>query len=142
MNWWRDYREAISVKQGNRSALWMWAFGSVALVVLVLAFMPTVPQLPTTGWDKANHLLAFAVLAWLGSHAYPQRLASVLSGLLAYGALIEILQSFTSYRFADWHDLLADGVGLLLGWLFTRMQQRKSGQEEKSGGVISGRTED
>ena len=130
------------MKQGKRTALWVWAFGSVVLVVLVLALMPTVPHLPTTGWDKTNHLLAFAVLAWLGCHAYPQRMVSVLSGLLAYGALIEILQSFTSYRFADWHDLLADGVGLMVGWLFTRMQQRKSGQEEKSGGVISGRTED
>ncbi|MEQ1838617.1 MAG: VanZ family protein [Candidatus Nitrotoga sp.] len=124
MNWWSNYREAISVKQGNRSALWIWVFGSVALVVLALALMPIAVHMPTTGWDKANHLLAFAVLAWLGCHAYPQRMASVLLGLLAYGALIEILQSFTSYRFADWHDLLADGLGLLLGWLLTRMQRR------------------
>ena len=129
MNWWSDYREAINVKQGNRTALWRWAFGTVALVVLVLALMPPVPHMPTTGWDKASHLLAFAVLAWLGCHAYPQRMASVLSGLLAYGALIEILQSFTSYRSADWHDLLADGLGLLLGWLLTRMQHRKRGQD-------------
>jgi VanZ family protein len=127
MNWWSNYREAISVKHGNRSALWIWAFGSVALVVLVLALMPPVPHMPTTGWDKANHLRAFAVLAWLGSHAYPQRLASVMSGLLAYGALIEILQSFTTFRSADWHDLLADGLGLLPVWLFMRMQQRKEG---------------
>ena len=118
------------MKQGNWTALWLWVFGSVASVVLVLALMPLVPHMPTTGWDKANHLLAFAVLAWLGYRAYPQRMASVLSGLLAYGALIEILQSFTSYRSADWHDLLADGLGLLLGWLLTRMQQRKRGQEE------------
>lgn len=118
------------MKQGNWTTLWRWAFGSVALVVLVLALMPPVPHMPTTGWDKANHLLAFAVLAWLGIHAYPQRMASVLSGLLAYGVLIEILQSFTTYRSADWHDLLADGLGLLLGWLLTRMQRRKKGQEE------------
>ena len=118
------------MKQGNRTALWIWAFGSVALVVLVLALMSPVPHMPTTGWDKANHLLAFAVLAWLGCCAYTQRLALVLSGLLAYGALIEILQSFTSYRFADWHDLSADGLGLVLGWLLTRMQRRKRGQEE------------
>ena len=123
MNWWSNYREAISVKYGNRTA-WIWMFGSVALVVLVLALMPPVPYMPTTVWDKANHLLAFAVLAWLGCHAYPQRLASVLSGLLVCGALIEILQSFTTFRSTDWHDLLADGLGLLLGWLLTRMQLR------------------
>ena len=110
------------MEYGNRAALWIWAFGSVVLVVLVLALMPTVPHLPTTGWDKTNHLLAFAVLAWLGCHAYPQRMVSVLSGLLAYGALIEILQSFTTFRSADWHDFLADGLGLVLGWLLTHMQ--------------------
>ena len=120
------------MKQVNQSALstlWIGAFGSVALAVLVLSLMPTVPHMPSTGWDKANHLLAFAVLAWLGSQAYPLRVASVLIGLLAYGALIEILQSFTTYRFADWHDLLADGLGLLVGWLITLTQQRYRGQE-------------
>lgn len=60
MNWWRDYREAINVKHGDRAVLWIWAFGIVALAVLVLALMPTVPHMPTTGWDKTNHLLAFA----------------------------------------------------------------------------------
>ena len=37
-------------------------------------------------------------------------------GILAYGGLIEVLQSFTGYRFAEWNDLLADAMGLLLGW--------------------------
>lgn len=78
--------------------------------------------MPATGWDKTNHLLAFTVLAWLGCESFPQRTPSLLFGLLAYGALIEILQSFTPYRIAEWHDLLADGLGLLLGWLAVRLQ--------------------
>lgn len=39
----------------------------------------------------------------------------MLLGLLAYGGLIEVLQSFTPDRMAEWGDLLADGVGLLIG---------------------------
>ena len=117
------------MKQVTPPTLWIGAFCSVALAVLVLSLMPTVPHMPSTGWDKANHLLAFAVLAWLGSQAYPLRTSSVLLGLLAYGALIEVFQSFTTYRFADWHDFLADGLGLLLGWLITLTQQRYRGQE-------------
>jgi len=46
--------------------------------------------------------------------------------LRAYGALIEILQSFTTFRSADWHDLLADGLGLLLGWLITRSGEKRT----------------
>jgi VanZ family protein len=37
--------------------------------------------------------------------------------LLAYGALIEVLQSFTPTRSAEWADLLADSAGIALGLL-------------------------
>ena len=97
------------------AARWRWVFWACALAVLVLALMPIVPHMPSTGWDKSNHLLAFAALAVLGLWAYPGRMAVLLLGLLAYGGLIEVLQSFTPDRFAEWADLLADAVGLLVG---------------------------
>ena len=75
----------------------------------------------TSGWDKSNHFLAFAVMAWLGCKAFPQRVATILLSLLAYGALIEILQSFTPTRSAEWLDLFADSLGILVGWALIRM---------------------
>jgi VanZ family protein len=45
----------------------------------------------------------------------------VLAALLAYGGLIEILQSLTPYRSAEWADLLADGLGLAIGLLVARV---------------------
>ena len=86
------------------------------LAVLVLALMPTNVPIPSTGWDKANHLLAFSVMALLGMRAFPGRKTAVFAGLLAYGILIEVLQSFTPSRSADWHDVVADAAGLALGW--------------------------
>ena len=83
--------------------------------VMVLSLMPTSVPLPTTGWDKSNHFFAFLVLGWLGMRAFPGRTVAVLVGLWAYGGLIEVLQSFTPSRVAEWGDLLADGLGLLLG---------------------------
>jgi hypothetical protein len=97
-----------------------WAFWACVAAVLVLALAKPGHYLPTTGWDKANHALAFAVLALLGALAYPGRLARVLIALLAYGALIEVLQSLTRYRSGEWLDLLADAVGLLLAWPLAR----------------------
>jgi VanZ family protein len=98
------------------------------LVVMALALMPSEVRMPSTGWDKSDHLLAFFVIALLGGGvAYPGRTALVLTGLLAYAALIEVLQSFTSHRFAERGDLLADVVGLLLGWMvlqLVRMQAK------------------
>ena len=102
---------------------WRLAFGFCVLAVLVLALMPTDVPMPSMGWDKSNHLLAFSVMALLGRRAYPGRTMALLAGLLAYGALIEVLQSFTPNRSADWQDLVADAVGLALGWGAGRLAQ-------------------
>jgi len=101
--------------------VWIPPFFACALTVLVIALMPAPQPLIPTGWDKSNHLLAFAVMAVLGCKAFPQRLDNMLLGLLAYGALIEILQSFTPTRSGEFVDLLADSFGILLGWIAVRL---------------------
>ncbi|RYF70049.1 MAG: VanZ family protein [Comamonadaceae bacterium] len=85
------------------------------LALMVLSLMPASVSLPSTGWDKSNHMLGFAVLAVLGHFAWPGRRCPMLLGLLAYGGLIEVLQSFTPDRLAEFGDLVADGAGLLVG---------------------------
>lgn len=102
--------------QARASAVWRWTFWACLLAVLVLSLIPAPPKSLSTGWDKGNHLLAFAVSCVLGQVAYPGRRSVVLMGLVAYGALIEVLQSFTPQRQAEWVDWLADGLGILLGW--------------------------
>jgi VanZ family protein len=120
---WSKLPPTISVKYGCRSAGWVWAFGATALLVLVLSLLPTVPNMPTTGWDKANHFLPFAALSWPGCQAFPWSTATVLLGLLAYGAVIEVLKSLTPYRFAELNDVWADGLGVMAGWLCSQLQQ-------------------
>lgn len=105
----------------RRGVFWL-----VALVVLGLALLPVSPHLPTTGWDKVNHAMAFAVLAVLGQWSYPRGAAAVLLSLLAYGGLIEALQALTPHRSAEWGDLLADGIGLALAWLAMRLLRGSS----------------
>jgi len=95
---------------------WRFLFWATVMVVLVLSLLPPGPHLPDTGWDKSNHLLAFSVLAVLGLRSYPGSPAALLLGLLAYGGLIEGLQSLTPDRFAEWADVVADAAGLFLGW--------------------------
>ena len=94
----------------------MLIFWSCAAAILVLALIPTsVPYTPTTGWDKSNHVLAFAVLAALGCRAYPRHIAAVLASAILYGGLIEVMQSFTPDRMAEWADLFADAIGAVVG---------------------------
>lgn len=104
--------------------LWRAAFWTAAFAVLALSLMPTTPETPGTGWDKTNHLLAYALLAGLGLRAYVQWPWVVLLGLLAHGGMVEALQSFTPHRLAEWSDLLADALGLLLGWVVMYVARR------------------
>lgn len=98
-----------------RKNFWRYCFWICASGILVMSLAPPSIPMPTTGWDKANHALGFAVLGLLGQWAWPGRTAIVLTALLAYGGLIELLQSFTAVRNAEAVDLLADWVGLLVG---------------------------
>lgn len=93
------------------------AFWVATLSVLVLSLLPTSTPLPSTGWDKSNHVLGFAILAALGSLGYRRQELKVSVGLLAFGVLIEVLQAFSGYRFAEWGDLLSDMIGIALGIL-------------------------
>lgn len=101
-----------SLKQPPR-ALLVAFFWIGCMVIGVLALLPATLPLPSTGWDKANHALAFMVLALLGARCWPESRALVLLGLLAYGGAIELGQTlFTATRMGEWSDLLADALGL------------------------------
>ena len=98
-----------------RKALFWVCF--VAINILALSPAPYLPPLEIFNWwDKAQHAIAFAALAVLAVLAYPEgskrRIAYLLIG---QGVLIEVLQYFSGYRYGDWQDALADGVGVLLG---------------------------
>ena len=66
------------------------------LAVLVLSLVPPGPALPTTGWDKTNHLLAFGVLALLGCRGYPRNVAMLLGCLLACHAVEKAVQRLSA----------------------------------------------
>jgi len=82
--------------------------------VLLLSQLPVdqLPKIVFDWWDKAQHALAFFALSVLGFCAYQHRWVRVLIGLLAYGALIEVLQWLTGWRHGEFLDWLADGVGI------------------------------
>ena len=83
--------------------------------ILVLALIPNGGGIDT-GWDKANHFIAFFTLSFLlnrASSTINARIRNMLS-LLGFGMSIEIFQAFTAYRASDWHDVVADSVGIIV----------------------------
>lgn len=98
----------------KRSVFWL-----SLIVVAVLSLMPVefLPPQTLNVWDKAQHALAFAGLALLGLQPYPTRPWRLALWLLAYGGVIEMIQSATGWRYGDWLDLLADALGIAAGVL-------------------------
>lgn len=96
--------------------IWYALGGLLLLLVAVLSLVPIDIDSDVVS-DKTGHVLAYAVLSgWFSLLAGGRTaLGGIAIGLMAYGALIEILQGFTGYRFAEWGDLLANGLGILIG---------------------------
>ena len=93
----------------------------LALLIFTILFLVPTPYLPDDAlfhwWDKAQHALVFAGLMILGVIAYPKEIIKVASGLLIYGASIEVIQSLTGWRSGDLLDWYADAIGVVLIWI-------------------------
>ena len=85
----------------------------LAAIIAVLTLMP-LPVSGPTGSDKVYHILAFACLALPLPFAKPRWTLWVILSVIAYGGTIEVLQPYFG-RHAEWADLLADGLGAILG---------------------------
>lgn len=95
-----------------RAAFWLSVLGVTVASLMPVAMLP--PQVFDI-WDKAQHAFAFAWLGLLGLVSYPARPVRPLLGLLALGGAIELAQAATGWRYGEWMDFAADGVGIALG---------------------------
>ena len=98
------------------ASLYGSSFWAALAFTLIMALLPQPPQLPGNLSDKVQHVAAFAMLAALGSVAYPSApVVRLLVGLSAFGALIELLQSLPELnRDSDPLDWVAGSVAAAL----------------------------
>jgi VanZ family protein len=116
----------------ERRIVWRALLAVLLVVITWLALIPAPPKAITTGWDKSNHALAFASLAFSSVWAVwqrPRQWGWLALALVGYGIGIEVAQSFLPPREADWHDVVADSVGIALGlavaWSITASAARR-----------------
>ena len=97
----------------NKLLFWL-----LLITIVVLSLLPA-SELPGgifNFWDKAQHAMAYAVLAVLAVRAYPgQPRLRTSTGLLLLGAVLELAQAASGLRYGEWSDLLANGLGIALG---------------------------
>jgi VanZ family protein len=103
----------------------LWRVLSTALLLFVLAaaLAPSWwfdTKAEALSWfenaDKWLHALTFLALTlWFSGLFARTAWGWMLLGLLCFGLLIEACQFFVSYRMADWMDMGANTLGILLG---------------------------
>ncbi len=101
-------------------------FFSALLVVAVLSLAPR-EAIPDTGIsDKLGHFIAYSALSLLGLFAYPGKFGPrwVVAGLVLYGIGLEVLQILVPSRFFSMGDILANTLGVLLGYVLITLTRR------------------
>lgn len=107
-------------------------FSGYAVAVAVLLYLCLAPgkDLPEEHlWDKAEHAIAWFVLAAIGLAFWPGRPGRIAGFAVGLGALVEVLQAIMPFgRDGDWHDWVADSVGVavaLVCWAAIRGLARR-----------------
>ncbi len=112
------------LRSARSRKVWTGLFLALVLLVCTLAFSPDPPAAVDTGWDKANHLLAFTALAFCAEFAFwplPARRWRIVAGLLALGSFIEVVQTTIPGRSGEVTDLLADAAGIAVGLMLAAL---------------------
>ena len=109
----------VRVKKINIRRLWF--IGGLGIIGLLWT-LSLIPGVPTVGFryeDKLQHLAAYGGTVWWWGQYWPtfrQRLVLAIGATLM-GVGIEYVQRWTGWRTFDVMDMVANGFGVLLGWL-------------------------
>ena len=93
------------------------------LLVVFLSLSPKPPEvIEFEQGDKLGHLVAYLSLMLWFANVYPRRNQRVSLGVafFAMGAVLEFLQRLSGYRTFQYSDMVANGVGIFLGWLLAK----------------------
>jgi VanZ family protein len=91
---------------------------SYTLLLIYLSLRPIPPEIGNlfNYQDKLMHLTAYSILSTLYQLSLPKRYLAITLAVLL-GVLLEIAQSFTTYRSFELLDIVANTLGVGLGFL-------------------------
>jgi VanZ family protein len=91
--------------------------GSAAIVIAAASLSPQSPAIETGFGDKLDHLAAYSVLSLLVTLGWSGRFVPgvIVGAAVCFGGLLELLQTFSPGRQADWADFGINSLGALTG---------------------------
>lgn len=109
-------------------------FWAAALAVGILSLTSRVMLFEVAMYDKLQHFAAYGALLFLGWIAYSAKSTRlwIIFGLIVYGAMLEVLQSFVPGRYVSLEDVAANSLGVFLGAFCFLTAARIHGSFQKS----------
>lgn len=98
--------------------LWLIVGWLLVAAVILLSLIKLPVSLPHAQGDKSGHVLAYLVLMFWFAQLYAARArrVAIAIALLVLGCGLEVVQHAVGRDF-EYADMLADGLGISLGWL-------------------------
>jgi VanZ family protein len=92
---------------------WIWA-----IAIVSLSLMPAPPEIDLEQGDKLGHFAGYGILMLCFAVPYPSRNTRLgyAAGFIAMGIGLELAQGALGYRHYDAFDMLANALGVLIGW--------------------------
>ncbi len=108
---------AVAAPTHQLRKLWLSIGWLLIALVAYLSLISGPPTIDITGSDKVVHLLTYGALMLWFLQLYPvSRRPFMALGFIAMGIVLEVLQGFTPDRDTDYLDVVANTVGVMLGW--------------------------
>ena len=102
----------------NLRTVWLILGWMLVGAVIFISLMPEPPDVGVRGGDKAGHFLAYGLLMLWFVQVYPmKRWWRLAVGFMVMGVSLELLQGLLGHRSLEYADMLANSVGVVLGWL-------------------------
>lgn len=76
-------------------------------------------------FDKLAHAVSFFILSLLTYYAFKPNQYLIITFLVGYASIIEIVQAALPYRTASFADLIADFIGIFCFYLIYLLDKRK-----------------
>ena len=101
------------------ASYWKAVGWMLVLAIITLSLTPAPPHLNLEQGDKLGHFAAYALVTLWFAQLYAglrQRIWLAL-GMVALGIALEYAQRATGYRSFEVADMVADALGVAIGWL-------------------------
>lgn len=98
---------------------WKAAGWMLVLAIIALSLTPAPPHLNVEQGDKLGHLAAYGLVTlWFAQlYAGLRQRTWLVVGMVALGIALEYAQRATGYRSFEVADMIADALGVAIGWL-------------------------